>query len=281
MLVPEQLSIVLHGYDAVITMANSAVSDLITYFRRAFRGDPNAAFKEWYVLQDGWRSGGAEETAKRARRLADDLWDQSEGLVFQGEEERARFFHNMAVFFGSPGPAANLPRALEAFRVAFEVWDPDGHPDDYARALHNQGNAFLNLGSTLEEAAAAMELFERALFWRPEATRAVARCVTLHHIGVLARKMGALERPRVHEHLALSREALEQAVVLRRREGLREGAAVSLFHLGLTLEAIGVGAEAARILGESADLYEALGRPGEAAVARETARRAAGSDRVR
>ena len=258
-------------------MPDSAVSDLIAYSRRAFRGDPGAAFKEWYLLQDGLRSNATAEACAKAMRLADDLWDLSRSLVFPSEEERARFFHNMAVFFGSPGPAASLPRSLEAFRVALEVWDPDRHPDDHARALHNQGNALMNLGGTLEEAVAAMELFERALFRRPEATRAIARCVTLHHIGVLARKMAALERPRARRHLALSREALEQAVVLRRREGLREGAALSLFHLGLTLEAIGVGAEAARSLEESAELYEALGRTGEAAVARETAKRAAGS----
>ena len=55
---------------------------------------------------------------RTARALADDLWESREALAFPTPEARARFLHNLAVFFGSPGPAANLSRSREAFSAA-------------------------------------------------------------------------------------------------------------------------------------------------------------------
>src|SRR6266540_3392186 len=73
------------------------------HFRAAFRTDPAAAYRDWFRLQEELRE---REDTNTSRALAEDLWAFLHDLPFEEEHERARFFHNVAVFFGSPGPAA-------------------------------------------------------------------------------------------------------------------------------------------------------------------------------
>ena len=201
------------------------------HFRAVLAGDPVGAYRDWFRAQEDLRESGDAETA---RALADDLWELLPSLSFDAEEQRARFFHNAAVFYGSPGPAADLSRARRAFEVSLEHFAEDEENGWHARALHNFGTALSNLGATPEELAEAVALFDRALVWRTS-EREIARGVTLHNLGLARRRLAELDPARAGEHLASSAAALREAVAIRERHGLVEGRALSERHLAVSL----------------------------------------------
>jgi tetratricopeptide (TPR) repeat protein len=209
-----------------------ALDDLRRHFRAALAADPVGAYRDWFRAQEEARERGGAETA---RALADDLWEILPSLPFGATEERARFFHNAAVFYGSPGPAADLGRARHAFAVALDHFSGDRESGWHARALHNLATALSNLGASPEELAESVGLFTRALAWRtPE--REIARGVTLHNLGLAYRRLSELEPEREEEHLAASTAALGEAVAIRQRLGLAEGLALSQRHLAGSME---------------------------------------------
>ena len=63
-----------------------------------------------------------------------------------------------------------------------------------------------------------------------------------------------------------------EAADIRGRHGLAEGHALSLFHLGLTLEALGQSEQAIETFNRAAEAFERLGKTESAAIAREHAR---------
>ncbi len=201
------------------------------HFREALAADPRGAYRDWFRAQEELREAG---DAERARALADDLWDRLPALPFPAEEERARFVHNAAVFFGSPGPAADLERARVLFRAALAHFAADDDSGWRARALHNFATALANLGSTEPELAESVELFEGALRWRTS-EREIARGVTLHNLGLALRRRAELDPGRARAHLEGSAAALSEAVAIRERNGLAEGRALSQRHLAITL----------------------------------------------
>src|SRR5450432_2098414 len=106
--------------------------ELIRHFRVAFAADPASAYRSWFRAQEELRQ---EARDPEARALADDLWSLQRELPFPTATERARFVHNLAVFFGSPGPAANLVRARELFGAALEHFSVHDEAGWRARAL--------------------------------------------------------------------------------------------------------------------------------------------------
>lgn len=253
-----------------------ALPRLVERFGRAFREDPVAAFREWFHLQEALRDAATPDADRVARGLSDALWELAPSLAFASGLDRARFFHNLAAFLGTAGPAADLARALEAFEVPLTTWTWDEEPDDVARALHNRANALQNLGRTAGDLRAAVAGYDEALAWRSEA-RPEARGVTLHSRGAALRRLAELDPDGAAGHLEESERSLRAAVDLRERGGLREGLALSLFHLGLTLRACAAYAadgENARYAAwartafeEAARRYESLGKAAEAGVA--------------
>ncbi|HEV8266893.1 MAG TPA: hypothetical protein VGR00_01615 [Thermoanaerobaculia bacterium] len=246
--------------------------ELLARFRAAFERDAVETFRAWYRLQESLRDEGRGD---EARALADDLWLLAATLDLPDPSVRARFFHNLAVFFGSRGPAASLSRSLEAFEVPLATWRTEEEPDDVARLHHNRGNALQSLGASREELAESVAMYENALSWR-DASRRVARAVTLHHLGSALRRLAELDREGAIAHLSRSVQALEEAVSLRAADGLREGEALSLFQLGLTLDAgtaFGLSAppDVARAFDRAAAAFEAAGKEAEGAVARRLA----------
>ena len=205
--------------------------ELRRHFRAALAGDPVGAYRDWFRAQEELCEHGDVETA---RALADDLWELLPTLPFDAEEQRARFFHNAAVFYGSPGPAADLSRARRAFAVALEHFAEGAENGWHARALHNFATALSNLGDTPEELGEAVALFDRALAWRTS-EREIARGVTLHNLGLALRRLAELDPKRASEHLASSAAALREAVGIRERHGLAEGRALSERHLAVSL----------------------------------------------
>ncbi len=202
------------------------------HFRRALSADPVAAYRDWFRAQEELSERG---DAALSRALADDLWTLLPALPFGAAEERARFFHNAAVFYGSPGPAADLARARDAFSVALGHFAAHDESGWRARALHNFATSLSNLGTSREELAESVALFGEALRWRT-AEREIARGVTLHNLGLALRRLSALEPARAAEHLSASAAALREAVGIRERNGLAEGRALSERHLALTLQ---------------------------------------------
>ena len=211
---------------------NGVVDDLRTHFRSALGADPVGAYRDWFRAQEELRERGDADTA---RALADDLWELLPTLPFGAAEERARFFHNAAVFYGSPGPAADLPRARSAFGVALAHFAADSESGWHARAQHNFATALSNLGTAAGPLQEAVALFEQALGWRTS-EREIARGVTLHNLGIALRRLAELEPGRADEHLAASVRALREAIEIRQRHGLVEGCALSQRHLAETLE---------------------------------------------
>jgi tetratricopeptide (TPR) repeat protein len=211
---------------------NAPLDEIRTHFRGALAADPVGAYRDWFRAQVELRERGDAETA---RALADDLWELLPSLPFGAREERARFFHNAGVFYGSPGPAADLDRARSAFAVAVGHFGADADGAWHARALHNLATALSNLGSDPADLAEAVVLFTRALVWR-NAEREIARGVTLHNLGLALRRLAELEPEREAEHLAASAAALREAVAIRERHDLHEGRALSERHLALSLE---------------------------------------------
>ena len=163
--------------------------ELLGRFRAAFRAAPAAAYREWFRLQEELREREEPETA---RALAEDLWSFLRELTFVSEEDRARFFHNVAVFFGSPGPAADLARSREAFAAALEHFNEHDDSGWHARILHNYATALSNLGETAPDLSESAALFERALAWRTQ-EREIARGVTLHNMGIALRRLAELD----------------------------------------------------------------------------------------
>src|SRR5207245_3521918 len=121
------------------------------------------AYRNWFRTQEELSDRGDAATA---RALAEELWEMLSGLSFESAEARARFLHNVAVFYGSPGPAADLARAREAFGAALDHFSEHEESGWHARALHNFATAVSNLGATRAELEESVELFERALAWR-------------------------------------------------------------------------------------------------------------------
>ena len=214
---------------------NGVIDDLRTHFRSALGADPVGAYRDWFRAQEELRERGDADTA---RALADDLWELLPALPFGAAEERARFFHNAAVFYGSPGPAADLPRARSAFGVALAHFAADSESGWHARAQHNFATALSNLGTAPGPLQEAVALFEQALAWRTS-EREIARGVTLHNFGIALRRLAELEPSRAEEHLAASVRALREAIEIRQRHGLVEGCALSQRHLAETLERAG------------------------------------------
>jgi len=212
------------------------------HFREALAADPVGAYRDWFRAQEELREAG---DAARARALADDLWALVPELPFPAPEERARFVHNVAVFFGSPGPAADLSRARSLFGDALAHFAEDTEGGWRARALHNFATALANLGASVEELAESVALFEAALVWRT-AEREIARGVTLHNLGLAHRRRAELDPGLAPVHLAASAAALSEAVAIRERNGLAEGCALSQRHLAITLERLSSSAAESR-----------------------------------
>ena len=241
--------------------------ELLRHFRTAFQASPADAYRDWFRLQEELRE---REDGGTARALAEDLWSFVRELPFATDEDRARFLHNVAVFFGSPGPAAHLGRAREGFSAALTHFREHEESGWHARVLHNFATSLSNLGATPEDLSESVALFRRALAWRtPE--REIARGVTLHNLGLALRRLAERDPERAREHLEASAEALREAADIRGRHGLAEGHALSLFHLALTLEALGQSDQAVETFSRAAEAFERLGKTDSAAIARERA----------
>jgi len=200
------------------------------HFRDALAADPSGAYRDWFRAQEELRSESRDDAS---RVLADDLWELIPALAFPGPEARARFLHNAAVFYGSPGPAADLERARRLFGDALGHFTEDGDGGWHARALHNLATALSNLGESETELAEAVVLFERALAWRT-ADHEIARGVTLHNLGLALRRRAELDPERCADHLADGAAALEEAIAIRERQGLADGLAHSRRQLEIT-----------------------------------------------
>ena len=205
--------------------------DLRSHFRRALAADPVGAYRDWFRAQEALRERG---DAPLARALADDLWVLLPELAFGAAAERARFFHNAAVFYGSPGPAADLSRARQAFGQALAYFVSDSDDGWRSRARHNLATALSNLGASRAELEESVALFHEALGWRTS-EREIARGVTLHNLGLALRRLAELDPARSAEHLGASADALREAVAIRERHGLSEGRALSERHLAVSL----------------------------------------------
>lgn len=252
---------------------NARIGELLGHFREAFAKDPPAAYRDWFRAQEELRDAN---DANLSKALADDLWAFAGGLRFVDQQARARFLHNLGVFFGSPGPAADLPRCRAAFATALEFFVSSGDDGWQARALHNFATSLSNLGSTAAELRESLALFEKALEWRTS-EREIARGVTLHNSGLALRRLSELDPQVERPSLEASARAFEEAVDIRERHGLAEGRARSLFHRGVTLlrlarEDVAANEEARRILEAAAEEFERLGKTDSAETARELAR---------
>jgi tetratricopeptide (TPR) repeat protein len=238
--------------------------------REALRASPAEAYRDFFRLQERLRDEGE---AARARELAEELWEILPELAFESGEERARFHHNVAVFFGSPGEAADLSRARRCFGVAMEWWREPEDSGWHARVLHNFATALSNLGSTPTELLEAVDLFERALEWRTQ-EREIARAVSLYHLGLAWRRLAELAPERAGEALEKSAAALTEAAEIRGRHGLAEGEALSLFHLAISLERLAGGVpgtvleESRRRYADAARAFDGLSMETQADVAR-------------
>lgn len=209
----------------------NGIPRLLEHFREAFAGSPTAAYREWFRAQEELRERGDEDTACL---LADDLWESLPRFSFDSPAAEARFFHNVGVFYGSPGPAADLSRARTCFAASLDRFAAHSEDGWRARALHNLATAISNLGQSGIEQQEAVGLFLEALVWRtPE--REIARGVTLHNLGLALRRLAQLEPGRAGEHLSRSASALGEAVGIRERNGLAEGLAASRRELEETL----------------------------------------------
>jgi hypothetical protein len=239
-------------------------AELLVHFADTFRADPVAAYREWFRVQEELTERQDESTA---RALADQLWSTLPTLSFETEEAKARFFHNVAVFFGTPGPAADLSRAREVFAVALAHFSQHQETGWRARALHNFATALSNLGQTAAELQESVVHFEEALAWRTT-ERAIARGVSCHNMGIVLRRLAELDPHRSEVHLGASAAALREAVAIRQAHSLAEGHALSLFQLGLTLEALGEAEEARRVFRAAADQFDRLGKTESASIAR-------------
>ena len=219
-------------------MQGLEASRLVAHFRRAFAEDAHGAFRDWFVLMEHLRDEGTDEAAGTAKTLATDLWEMRKRIVFslneRGEEgtkakeamkgEESTFLHNLAVFFGSRGPAENLSRSLFLFEESLDAGYGSGDLEAWARLCHNRGNALQNLARSREDLLEALASYERALTVR-DATRRIARGVTLHARGLLFRKLAEAESGERHAHLASAISSFEESLLLRSEERLKRGIA--------------------------------------------------------
>jgi hypothetical protein len=198
--------------------------NFVAMFRQRFVEDPRAAFRDWYVLQEHLRDEGTTESSALATTLASDLWGIRGTLVFSSKGEEARFLHNLAVFFGSRGPAESLERSLSLFEESLNAAGPDGDQEAWARTWHNRGNALQNLARSPDDLREALVSYERALTVRDESRR-VARGVTLQALGNLHRKLAEAEPERRDAHLLAAISSFEESLSLRSEEKLERGMA--------------------------------------------------------
>lgn len=208
-------------------------SPLRRHLRDALQADPAGAYRDWFRAQEELLGSGR---ADACRALADDLWELLPTLPFFDDESRARFFHNVGVFYGSPGPGADLGRARRAFAEALEHFRAHDDAGWRARTLHNLATAIGSLARSADELAESVGLFEQALEWRTS-EREIARGVTLHNLGLALMRRAELDPERAFEHLDAAAAALEEAVAIRERNGLAEGRAASLRQLELAVRA--------------------------------------------
>jgi tetratricopeptide (TPR) repeat protein len=199
--------------------------------------------------------------------LANDLWNLIPELRFDMDADRGRFLHNVAVFFGSPGAAADLARSRHCFTQALDAFSVPDEGGWHARILHNFASAISNLGNSPEELRESVGMFKQALAWRTT-ERAIARGVTLHNMGIVLRRLAELDSDEAASCLAASAEALREAAEIREAHRLAEGHALSLFHLGLTLEAAGHAEEAQAAFEAAANEFDRLEKADSAAIAR-------------
>lgn len=199
-------------------------ADLVATFRRRFAEDPRAAFRDWYVLQEHLRDEATEEAVETSRTLGDDLWRIRGELGFSSKGEAGSFLHNLAVFFGSRGPAGDLGRALFLFEESLSSVDLFSEPDVWARNHHNRGNALQNLARSREDLLEALASYERALTVR-DGSRRIARGVTLHARGLLLRKLAEVEHQERRAFLASAISSFEESLFLRSEEKLERGMA--------------------------------------------------------
>ncbi len=165
-----------------------------------------------------------EESEETARALASDLWSMRETLVFSSKGEEATFLHNLAVFFGSRGPSESLELSLSLFKESFNAAGPGGDLEAWARTWHNRGNALQNLARSPDDLEESLASYEHALTVR-DATRRVARGVTLHARGLVLRKLAEAEPRRRSEHLRAAISSFEESLSLRSQESLERGMA--------------------------------------------------------
>lgn len=201
---------------------------LVARFRARFAEDPKAALRDWFVLQEHLKERREKdeenEASERSRALASDLLDIRGTLKFPSDEEEGVFLHNLAVFFGSRGPAESLPTALLLFEEALHAGYGSPDLEALARLSHNRGNALQNLARSREDLVEALACYERALAVR-DATRPIARGVTLHARGLALRKLAEAEPdPETRAgRLSSSIHSLEESLLLRSSEGLPRG----------------------------------------------------------
>ncbi|HSB62814.1 MAG TPA: hypothetical protein VLJ18_01560 [Thermoanaerobaculia bacterium] len=198
----------------------------VTMFRRRFAEDPRAAFRDWYVLQEHLRDDRErqEKSEETARALASDLWSIRGTLVFSSKGEEATFLHNLAVFFGSRGPAESLSFSLLLFEESLDAGYGSEDPEAWARLFHNRGNALQNLARSADDLRDALASYESALTVR-DVSRRVARGVTLHARGLLFRKLAEAESHLRPEHLRSAISSFEESLSLRSEERLERGMA--------------------------------------------------------
>ena len=201
-------------------------SDCVAIFRRLFAEDVRAAFRDWFVLQEHLRDDRErqEESEETARALANDLWDIRTTLVFSSKGEEATFLHNLAVFFGSRGPAASLSFSLLLFEESLDAGYGSSDPEAWARLFHNRGNALQNLTRSADDLRESLVSYERALSVR-DGSRRVARGVTLHARGLLLRKLAEVEPHERLAHLGAAVSSFEESLLLRSQENLERGMA--------------------------------------------------------
>lgn len=207
------------------------------HFRDALAADPVGAYRDWFRTQEELRERGDGDTA---RLLADDLWAMLPGLALEPAEARARFLHNAGVFFGSPGPAADLSRSRDCFAPALAHFAAEPESGWQARAQHNLATALSNLGSSAAELRESVALFHEALAWRTE-EREIARGVSLHNLGLALRRLAELDPANGLAHLEASATALREALAIREHHNLAEGRERSKSQLEETLARLGVG----------------------------------------
>ncbi|MGA7990555.1 MAG: hypothetical protein WCC53_03900 [Thermoanaerobaculia bacterium] len=196
---------------------------LVERFRAFFAGDVRGALRDWIVLQEHLRDEGGDEAAEKSRALATDVLDIRETLVFSSKEEKATLLHNLAVFFGSRGPAESLSSSLLLFEESSSAGYGSRDPEARARLDHNRGNALQNLARSREDLLEALACYERALTVR-DATRPIARGVTLHALGLALGKLAEAEPAAREARLRSAISSLEESLFLRSSEGLLRGA---------------------------------------------------------